>query len=72
MGISFCRVLVFLGTLGVLEKLGFLGVLETLGVLEKLEFLGLLKTLGVLENLAFLLSLQAPRGVALPLRQPFL
>ena len=56
----------------VLEKLGFLVVLEILGVLGKLEFLRVLEPLGVLEKLAFLLSLQAPRGVALPLRQPFL
>lgn len=56
----------------VLEKLEPLGLLGTLGVLENLEFLGLLETLGVLGKLAFLLSLQAPRGVALPLRQPFL
>jgi len=56
----------------VLEKLGFLGVLETLGVLGKLEFLGVIETLGILGKLSFLLSLQAPRGIALPLRQPFL
>lgn len=56
----------------VLEKLEILVVLETLGILENLEFLGLLETLGVLGKLAFLLSLQAPRGIALPLRQPFL